>query len=68
MRGEPESQMSAFSPIFGKSGKIHALFVGYRWYDEQKLSPEYPFGYGLSYTTFGYSGLRCSRLPGAGSP
>ena len=33
------------------------IYVGYRWYDQQHLTPLYPFGYGLSYTHFGYSGL-----------
>ena len=34
------------------------IYVGYRWYDQQHLTPLYPFGYGLSYTRFAYSGLR----------
>ena len=31
------------------------ILVGYRWYDTKKIKPLYPFGYGMSYTTYSYS-------------
>jgi beta-glucosidase len=31
--------------------------VGYKWFDQKGLTPLFPFGHGLSYTTFSYSGL-----------
>lgn len=34
------------------------IFMGYRWFDQQGLEPLYPFGYGLSYSSFKYSHLR----------
>ena len=38
------------------------LLVGYRWYQAKHIAPLFPFGYGLSYTTFRFGRLDVRRL------
>ena len=37
------------------------LKVGYKWYDAEKKAVLFPFGYGLSYTSYGYAGLSVTQ-------
>jgi beta-glucosidase len=53
----------------GSGGKVdynEDIDVGYRWYQSQGLTPLFPFGYGLSYTTFAFSNLAITGFNTAG--
>jgi beta-glucosidase len=44
------------------------IFVGYRYYDTRAIEPLFPFGHGLSYTTFEYSDLKAAAIAKIGEP
>ncbi|MGH8145655.1 MAG: glycoside hydrolase family 3 protein [Rhodanobacteraceae bacterium] len=53
----PASTVAEWGGVNGKVRYAEDLDVGYRWYDARKLTPLFPFGYGLSYTTFAFRHL-----------
>ncbi len=60
-----DSPAHALHAYPGTNGTViyrEGLLVGYRWFDTKRIKPLFPFGYGLSYTTFKYSNL--SLVPG----
>jgi hypothetical protein len=54
---------------FPEADYKESLLMGYRWYDAQNIAPAFPFGHGLSYSSFTYSGLAVSGTvtPSAGA-
>jgi len=52
--------------VEGKTSFSEGIYVGYRWFDKKDIEPLFPFGYGLSYTNFDYSGLKISLVGNAG--
>ncbi|NUH42525.1 glycoside hydrolase family 3 C-terminal domain-containing protein [Streptomyces samsunensis] len=57
MAGDPRRYPGAD----GREEYSEGIHVGYRWYDAEGVRPLFPFGHGLSYTTFAYAGLRLRR-------
>jgi beta-glucosidase len=47
----------------GENGRVRygeGIFVGYRYYEKKAIAPLFPFGFGLSYTSFSYANMRLS--------
>ena len=60
---------SAYNTYMKEDGTTRyedGIYVGYRHFEKNKIEPLFPFGYGLSYTTFEYGGLKLSsnEMPG----
>jgi beta-glucosidase len=54
----------------GENGTVQyseGIDVGYRWYNQNNVTPLFPFGYGLSYTSFSFSNLNVGTLPEGGA-
>jgi beta-glucosidase len=59
--GDPEKYPGVGERVTYKEG----VLIGYRWFDERGLEVAYPFGHGLTYTTFRFRGLRIEPAPKA---
>ncbi|WP_229489677.1 beta-glucosidase family protein [Pseudoduganella namucuonensis] len=57
--GDPKDQTTRFAVDYHEGAA-----VGYKWFDLKGLKPLFPFGHGLSYTRFSYSGLAASQKDG----
>jgi beta-glucosidase len=67
----PAHALGAYPGTHGTVRYEEGLLVGYRWFDAKGIEPLFPFGHGLSYTTFEYANLKVEQpraAPPAGTP
>jgi len=69
-RWEDNPTHDSYYPKDGKKSVDYSegIFVGYRGYDKNNVEPQFPFGYGLSYTTFEYGTPKVQVNSEKGSP
>ena len=60
----PAGTADTFGGVNGRTLYAEGVDVGYRWYDANGVAPAFPFGFGLSYTKFGFSHLHLSVARG----
>ena len=56
-------QTPSYGNFPGENSRVEyseGIYVGYRWYEKHKMPPLFPFGFGLSYTTFRYDSITLS--------
>ena len=61
LKDSPSEALNAYPGENLKVDYKEGILVGYRWFDTKKIEPLYCFGYGLSYTSFGYSDLQTDK-------
>jgi len=61
----PVSTPEQYPGIDNEADYIEGLLVGYRWWDAKSIAPLFPFGHGLSYTSFAYSNLTITSSNGS---
>jgi len=54
----PTKTPQQYPGVNSKVSYSEGMKIGYRWFDSENIEPLFPFGYGLSYTSFKYSGLK----------
>jgi beta-glucosidase len=59
----PASTPQQWPGVDGNVQFSEGLDIGYRWYDDHSVTPLFPFGYGLSYTSFRYTDLQIQPSP-----
>jgi len=58
----PANKPEQYPGVQGIATYSENLLVGYRWYDKRNITPLFPFGFGLSYTTFSFANLDVSPM------
>ena len=62
----PPTRPERYPGVNGEQRYDEGIFVGYRWYDQFRQQPLFPFGYGLSYADFRFGDLRVRADHGGG--
>ena len=63
---DPSHPERSVKGVNGRTTYTEGVNVGYRWFQKEHIQPLFPFRYGLSYTTFAYSGLKTQKAPDGG--
>jgi beta-glucosidase len=63
---DPKHPERSSKGVDGKTTYSEGVNVGYRWFDKEKIEPDFAFGHGLSYTIFEYADLQVEKTSDGG--